>query len=255
MYIRKAYRPYACHVPAQRHLLLPIVLVLASVSGCGAQAPYATTVGVLHPRQRIIVRIASGTVNAYAPVLGQPRDQFTVEAFAANSPAPAAPRIRPVQDGTEIDAPAVSSLLVRVPHDVNLTVVSRGGDVNVTDISGSVNVTATSGAVTLMLPDYGSARILEHGDISAIIGASSWPGMLSFTTPRGNVYVSVNENARFTARLSTRDGIIYTDFNLRGTSHGLAERIVAAVHGGAAYGIIAHTDKGAIRLLKLAPQY
>lgn len=236
-------------------LLLSLAAIAPALVSCGAQTPYATTIGVLHPGEQLVIHIASGTVNAYAPAIGDPKDRFTVEAFARTEPAPAAPQIRLVRNGIEVDAPALRSLLVRVPDRANLAVISDGGDVNVTDISGSATVTTASGEVTLMLPDYGRARVVRHGDISAIIGAASWPGTLRFSTPNGNVSVSVNENDRFDASLLTRHGTIFTDFDLRGSARGARERIAAPVNGGAPYGVAVTTGRGAIRLLRLAPQY
>jgi hypothetical protein len=239
----------------RRLLLLSLLAASPALVSCASQTPYATSIGVLHPGQRLVVRIARGIVNAYAPAIGDPRDRFTIEAFASGTTAPPAPQIRLIPRGIEVDAPVLQSLLVRVPDDVALTVVSGGGDVNVTDIGGSARVTTTSGEVTMMLPDYGAAQVLRHGDISVKIGASSWPGTLHFSTPRGSIDLSVNENDRFHALLTTLDGTIFTDFNLRGGAKGTEERIASLVNGGSPYGIAARTGKGPIRLLRLAPQY
>jgi hypothetical protein len=238
-------------------LVLPLALVLVSLSSCGpAQTPYATSVGVLQPGQRMVVRIDRGTVNAYAPAVGQPRDRFTIEAFA-QSPGSAsiAPSIRPIRGGIEVRAATLQSLLVRVPQGVDVVIVSGGGDVNVTDISGTARATTTAGNITMMLPAYGSASITRRGTIQLIVGAATWPGTISATTPTGDVNLSVNENDRFRANLTTNDGTIFTDFNLRGTSTGKRERIVGLANGGSGSSLVASTGKGAIRLLRLAPQY
>jgi hypothetical protein len=236
-------------------LLLPFAVIAMLTASCGGLTPYATSVGALRPGDRMIVRIARGTVNAYAPAVGDPKNRFTVEAFAGPSQMPAAPQIKAITRGIEIDAPAVRSLLVRVPDNVDLTVYSAGGDVNVTDISGTAVATTAAGRIAFMLPAYGQARVLRNGSISAIIGAAAWPGTLAFSTPKGDVSISVNENDRFRVDLATDDGTIFTDFNLRGTAHGRAERIVGAVGGGSGDAVVVRTGKGAIRLLRLAPQY
>lgn len=203
----------------------------------------------------MVIRIAHGTVNAYAPAVGQPRDRFTIEAFAQSPSAGMAPSIRPMRGGIEVQAPALQSLLVRVPQGVNLTVISGGGDVNVTDISGTAQATTTTGNVTMMLPSYGSARVTKRGTIQLIVGASSWPGTIAAVTSSGDIDLSVNENDRFRADLATADGTIFTDFNLRGTSQQRSEHIDGPANGGAARLVLARTNKGAIRLLRLAPQY
>lgn len=201
------------------------------------------------------VRILRGTVNAYAPLVGQRNDVYTVQAFALPSSTPPAPRIRSVSGGIEIDAPALRSLLVRVPQGVDLTVVSSSGDVNVTDISGNADVSLASGTAQLMLPGYGEASIAKSGALNVTIGSDRWPGTLRFTNDDGDVDLSVNENAKFHVRLFTGNGTIFTDFDLRGSSSGKSETIDGAVNGDATRGVYVETKAGAIRLLRLAPQY
>ncbi len=235
-------------------LLLPLLLCEALLAGCASQSAYATSVGALQPHERMIVRIAGGTVNAYAPRIGAPSDRFTVEAFAQGSSMPAAPKIRSIPHGIEVDAPALGSLLVRVPEGVELVVVSAGGDVNVTDITGRARVSLVSGTATMMLPGYGEASVARTGTIDVKIGAQSWPGTLRFFNARGDVDLSIEETAAFHVRLHTDDGTIFTDFNLRGTSRGRSETIDGSVNGGARSSIDVECRRGAIRLLRLAPQ-
>ncbi len=235
-------------------VLLPL-LALTGVTACSGSAPYSTTVGILHPHETITVRIQRGTLNAYAPALGEPSDRFTISAYAASDAAPPpAPKIKPLKGGIEVDAPALRSLLVRVPQGVNLRVISGGGDVNVTDIDANADVEGTNGNVTLMLPGYAQASLRGGGAISVTMGATDWPGTLRFSNPNGDIDLSINENARFHAYLGTADGTIFTDFDLRGTSRGRSETIDAPVNGGAARGVEVRSDKGTIRLLRLAPQ-
>ncbi|MHB8433777.1 MAG: DUF4097 family beta strand repeat-containing protein [Candidatus Tyrphobacter sp.] len=235
-------------------LLLPLALFATLAAGCASQRAYATSLGSLKPHERMIVRIARGTVSAYAPRIGEPSDRFTVEAFARGSSMPAAPEIRPIANGIEVLAPALGSLIVRVPKGVDLEVVSGGGDVNVTDISGSARVSLVSGTATMMLPAYGEASVARAGSVDVKIGAQSWPGMLRFVNAGGDIDLSIEENAAFRVHLHTDDGTIFTDFNLRGTSSGRSETIDGSVNGGAASGIDVECRRGAIRLLRLAPQ-
>lgn len=232
---------------------LALLLLLAACSA--GPPPYATSIGVLRPHERMTVRIARGIVSAYAPLVGQRNDVYTVEAYAEPSSTPPAPRIRPVRGGIEIDAPALRSLLVRVPRGVDLSVLSGGGDVNVTDISGNAYASTAAGNITMMLPGSGSALVTGKGNISVAIGAISWARPLMFLGMSGDVDVSINENARFDAFLATKDGTIFTDFDLHGTSKGSSERIVAPVNGGGRDRAYIETRRGAIRLLRLAPQY
>ncbi len=235
-------------------LLLPLGFCAAIATGCASQSAYSTSVGTLRPHERMLVRIAQGTVNAYAPRIGEPSDGFTVQAFARGSSIPAAPNIRPIGHGIEIDAPALASLLVRVPQGVELEVVSGGGDVNVTDIAGRARVSLVSGTATMMLPGYGEASVARAGTVDVKIGAQKWPGTLHFFNARGDVDLSIEENAAFHVHLHTDDGTIFTDFDLRGTSSGRSETIDGSVNGGGASGVDVECRRGAIRLLRLAPQ-
>jgi DUF4097 and DUF4098 domain-containing protein YvlB len=48
--------------------------------------------------------------------------------------------------------------------------------------------------------------------------------------------------------------MLFTDFDLRGTSSGRAETIDGSVNGGTAQRIDVETSSGAIRLLRMQPQ-
>ena len=235
---------------------IAVVLTAFMLAACGGgPAPYATTVGVLHPGERIMVRIARGTVNAYAPLIGQRKDIFTVQAFAKRGGAAPPLLVHKRKDGIEIDAPPLQSLLVRVPRGVTLRVISGGGDVNATDISGNANVTLAHGNADLMLPDYGQARDDGSGTLKILIGSSDWPGTLRFYDAKGTINLSINENASFHVRMHTGNGTIFTDFPLRGHAHGTSETIVGVVNGGAKRAVDIEVGVGTIRLLSLAPQY
>jgi hypothetical protein len=236
----------------KRSLLLLLMLLLA---GCAAARPYAQTVGVLQPGDRITVRIAAGTVDAYAPLIGQPKNTYTIAAFANAQAFPAPPAVHPVAGGIEVDAPALRSLLVRVPRGVNLTVISQSGDVNVTDISGDVRVFMQTGNADLMLPGYGQCTIAKKGTMKVLVGSGNWRGTLHFYNADGPVNVSIDENARFRVLLHTGDGTIFTDFPLHGTSQGTSETIRGVVNGGGSRGADVIAGRGVVRLLSLAPQY
>lgn len=237
----------------KRVALLLLLVVLGACSE--GPPPYATSVGVLHPHEELIVHIVRGVVNAYEPLIGQRNDIFTIQAYAEPNSAPAAPRIRTIAGGIEVDAPALRSLLVRVPKSVRLVVVSQSGDVNVTDISGSATVTLTDGNADLMLPSYGQVSDEGSGTVKVLVGSGDWPGTLRFSDARGDLNLSINENAKFHVHLHTGNGTIFTDFPLRGVSRGTSETVDGNVNGGAARGVDVEVGSGTIRLLSLAPQY
>ncbi len=199
--------------------------------------------------------VSQGTVNAYQPASGEPRDRFTIAATAARGTTPDAPRIRPRPGGILVIAPlALASLLVRVPDGVSLVVNSRHGDVNVTDVGGPVSVAAAQGDLRIFLQhSYAQARV-GRGNISIAMGATGWPGTLKISTGHGDVEISVEDKAAFSVHLYTANGTLFTDFDLRGTSQGAAETIDGSVNGGGAQRIDVATSSGSIRLLRLHAQ-
>jgi hypothetical protein len=231
-------------------LLLPVLL-----AACSTPAPYVTTVGALRPGTTLAVRIGSGVVNAYQPAQNQARDLFTIAATAAaTGTPPPAPRLHPAPLGVVVRAPyAYQALLVRVPDGVNLAIDSQRGNVNVTDITGNVRVAARRGNVDVKVPGYAQASVGE-GNISVMMGATQWPGTLHFVADRGDVEVWIEARAAFGVRLHTDNGVLFTDFGLRGTANGSAETIDGVVNGSAAQRIDVETHDGAIRLLRLTPQ-
>jgi hypothetical protein len=230
--------------------------LLVAVVACEAQPfPYATTVGVLRPGSTMTVHVRDAVINAFKPEQGDPSDRFTIvpSALAKSSPPPA-PRIRPSGAGIVVDAPErLANLLVRVPSGVNLVVQSVRGNVNVTDISGNVDVSASQGDVKVMVSSYAQANT-RSGEIEVTMGATHWPGTLHFSAQSGDVTVYVPETAKFHARLHTDDGTLFTDFDLRGTSHGNNETIDAPVNGGSGFGVDLESKRGTVRLLRLTPQ-
>jgi hypothetical protein len=232
-------------------LLLPLLLVACS----GSPPPYVTTVGVLRPGATLTVHAGTAVVNAYQPLTGGPRDLYTISATALPKQAPpAAPRRHAVNSGIDVSAPgSFQSLLVRVPDGVNLVVQSERGNVNVTDITGSALIVARRGDVNVKVPGYAQVAAGD-GNVSVMMGATQWPGTLHFSSVRGDVEVWIGARAAFTVHLHTGNGVLFTDFGLRGTSEGAAETIDGSVNGGSNQRIDIETSAGAIRLLRLQPQ-
>lgn len=228
---------------------------MLALAACSTPQPYATTVGALKPGATLAVRAAQATVNAYQPVTGQRRNLFTISATApANGTPPPTPTLRVAPLGVIVNAPQpLASLLVRVPDGVNLVVDCRHGDVNVTDITGNARILTREGNVKVMLPGYAQAAV-RHGNISVTMGATQWPGLLRFSSERGDVEVRINAKAAFHVHLHTANGALFTDFGLRGNSQGSSETIDGDVNGGGEQGVDVETNAGAIRLLRLTPQ-
>jgi hypothetical protein len=244
----------ATRMRANAHLAL--LLLLPVIAGCsGSPPPYVTRVGLLAPGTSMTVRVESATVNAYQPVAGKSRELYTIAATALpRSTPPPVPQLTMGRRAVTVTAPgALGSLLVRVPDGVDLTVESNHGNVNVTDISGNVRVVAQRGNVDIKVPGYAQAAVGD-GSLSVRMGASQWPGTLYFSTQRGDIEVWAIAKAAFSVHLHTGNGVLFTDFGLRGTSNGSAETIDGSVNAGSAQRIDVETQAGSIRLLRLEPQ-
>ena len=239
---------------AAKSLLL--LLLPPALPACGAaSSPYVTIVGVLKPGSTLAVQLESGTFNAYQPVAGQHRDLFTISATALpKMTPPPAPQLHPAPLGLVVRTKGtLSSLLVRVPDRVDLVVESARGDVNVTDITGNVRAVARRGNVDIKVPGYAQAAV-GSGNLSVMMGATSWPGTLAFSTRHGDVELWIVARAAFDVHLHTDSGTLFTDFGLRGVSNGASETIDGSVNGGSSQRIDVEVASGSIRLLRLQPQ-
>jgi hypothetical protein len=231
------------------------VVVAVALVACGSSSPYLTRIGILKPGGILTIQLDAGTLNAYQPARGQPRDMFTISSTAIpKQTPPPPPRVHASPTGLVVTANGnLASLLVRVPDGVDLVVESKQGDVNVTDISGTARVVAQNGNVALKVPRYAQATV-GNGNLSVMMGATTWPGTLGFSTRRGDIQVWIVAKAAFGVHMHTDDGTLFTDFGLRGVSNGTAETIDGDVNGGATQRVNVETAKGSIQLLRLQPQ-
>ncbi len=210
---------------------------------------------MLQPTSRMTIVATNAAINVYKPVNGEPSSGFTIEAFAPKGTAiPPAPTIRRAGNGILIEAhDPLDQLLVRVPDRVDLTVDSKTGSVNVTDVTGNVDVSATKGDVHVMVPGYAQASTVD-GHVSVTFGATQWPGTLKFSSGNGDVEVYIAETAKFHVRMHTDDGTLFTDFGLKGSARGTSETIEGNINGGSSQNVDIESKRGTVRLLRLAPQ-
>lgn len=209
--------------------------------------------GVMPPGGTIVVRNIQGDINAYAPERGQPKDTYTVDAYAASASPPPAQISR---TGLLVNARSVVPgvrYLVRGPRGGAMTLDTQRGSIMVADFEGVVNARVGRGDIKMLIPEYGSASI-GTGNISVIFASTDWPGTLHFTAENGNVELYVNENAKAHVHLHTDDGTVYSDFPLKGTSKGNAETIDSVINGGASRSIDVEVKTGSVRLMQLKPQ-
>ena len=234
--------------------LVLLLLVLPALVSCGSHTPYITTTGTLPPNAIMTVEAVHAEINAYKPAQGEPADQFTVSATALGPNLPPPPTIRHAGNGIVVNAGApLRNLLVRVPKNVNLNVDSQRGDVDITEISGNADVHAGVGSIDIMIAGYAQASV-KSGEVAVTMGSTSWPGVLEFRNGNGDIEVWVTETAKFRVHLHTDDGMLFTDFPLRGSSSGTSETINGVVNGGAARAIDIRVKRGDIRLLSLHPE-
>jgi hypothetical protein len=200
-----------------------LVALAPFFAACSTPAPYVTTVGILKPGATLAVGVDSAVVNVYRPEARQRRDLFTISAFALPKTAQPPPPHLHVE-----------------PH-------------RLTDVTGNVQVIARNGNVDVKVPGYARAAV-GSGNLSVMMGATAWPGTLHFSTQRGDVEIWISAKAAFDVHLHTDDGVLFTDFGLRGASSSSAETIDGSVNGGSAQRLDVEASAGSIRLLRLQPQ-
>ncbi len=232
-------------------VLFPLLLS-ASLAGCGASSATLTRSGLFAPGGTISVRNLRGDIDAYAPARGAPQSAYLVSAYEPANARTATITVRPLLISAQAHGPGVR-FLVRGPAGTALDLSTRQGDISVADFDGIVNAHTGSGNIKMLIPQYGNASI-GSGDMSIIFASTDWPGVLHFTARRGDVEIYVNENAKARVHLHTNDGTVFSDFNLRGASHGVSETIDGAINGGGPREVDVEVVTGSIRLMQLKPQ-
>lgn len=230
-----------------------LLLLCFAFAACAGPAPVVRQTGAMPPGGTIVVDNIQGDINAYAPERAQPKDEYTVEAYAASaSPAPALISKTGLLVNARSLVPGVR-YLVRGPKGGAMTLDTQRGSIMVADFDGVVNAHVGRGDIKMLIPEYASASI-GTGNISIIFASTDWPGTLHFTAENGNVELYVNENAKAHVHMHTANGTVYSDFPLRGTSQGNAETIDSVINGGAPRSIDIEVKTGSIRLMQLKPQ-
>lgn len=208
--------------------------------------------GTLPPGGTIVVNTAAGDINAYAPERGAPRDRYTIEAYAPSGVQPGSIDKRGLLITAVSKTPGVR-YLVRGPKGGAMDLTTRRGSIMVADFEGVVNAHDDRGNVKMLIPEYGNASV-GTGNVSVIFASTDWPGTLHFSAERGNVELYVNENAKAHVRLHTDNGNVFSDFPIKGSSHGESETIVSEINGGGPRSIDVEVKTGSIRLMQLKPQ-
>ena len=205
----------------------------------------------------MVVALAAGDVDAYAPAAGEAPTKYTVEADVA----PAMLKVRARANALVVCAPGCApaesqrpvNVLIRVPHGVRAVLSSRTGTVTATDVNGPVEAETVDGDIRIQVPSYADAHAVR-GNVSVTFGDAEWPGTLHIRADRGDATVYVPATANGRLDLHTEAGTIFTDFNLRGTSQGSSETIVGPIGAGGNRTVEVRVGYGNIRVLRLTPQ-
>ena len=239
--------------------LLPLLLAFV-LSACGTDTYTIAAHGKLDGGTISLTNV-TGKIEAFPPASGEPKDEYTVSAASkralmqtkmsldANSKTLA---LCPIACPPPPDAPSVS-YLVRIPQGVHAEFTLATGDIDVSDVNAPVDARATNGDIKIQIPSYANAST-RTGNVSVTFGDANWPGTLHFSTQRGDVVLYVPALAHARVDLHTDHGTIFTDFDLRGTSLGTAEKIVGDIGGGGNRTLEVRVGSGNIRVLKLVPQ-
>ncbi|MEO6913074.1 MAG: hypothetical protein ABI182_03510 [Candidatus Baltobacteraceae bacterium] len=198
----------------------------------------------------IAVVAQAGNIDAYPPAVGEPKNQWTVQAQVMRG-AP-----RPPIDATagRVRVTGHADYLLRVPKQVSLDARTTRGAINISDIDGAVSAENDDGTIHIQVPGYATARTLR-GNISVTFSDLNWPGTLHFSSQNGDIEVWVPAIVNTHVHLHTDRGTIFSDFGIRGSARGMAETIDAQIGNPTQrHGIDIEIRNGSIRLLRLVPQ-
>ncbi len=136
---------------------------------------------------------------------------------------------------------------IQVPRNFSInTKLMQAQEIAVSDVSGDLEIGVVSGAVTLT--DISGAAVVStvNGNIKAVFDNVPADKPMSFKTLTGDIDLSFPSGSRFTTRLRSEFGDMFTDFDMDvrkdaaprrdDTSQGLrisvSETVVADVNGG-----------------------
>jgi len=230
-----------------------LLLLTLALTACGKPTPAFHSDGTMPAGGALVLRNAVGSIEAYAPEIGQPASTYAVDFFGAANEAPKVTKSGAVVTIVPTGFTATNRYLLRAPKNTTLTVSTQNGSINVEDVDAVVNAESGTGAINVMCYQYANAHA-HNGNVQATFASTDWTGTLHFGSDRGDVTLYVNATAKAHIRMHTAHGTIFTDFPLRGSSSGLSETIDGTLNGGASRAIDVEVGEGVIRLLQLKPQ-
>ncbi len=112
-----------------------------------------------------------------------------------------------------------ADLKIMVPRNFSLHLSTvNNGDIVVNDVSGEMEISNVNGDVIMKDITGSVVANTVNGDLKVNFEKITPDVPMSFTTLNGDVDVSLPSNAKFTARMKTDQGDIYTDFDMNLTS-------------------------------------
>lgn len=105
-------------------------------------------------------------------------------------------------------------MTVLVPRNFSIKLNTVQGDVNVFGVEGELEVSAVNGDIEL--GDISGTVLVNsvNGDISIDFNAVTPGSPMSFTGVNGDMEVAFPANAKFTAKMKTEWGDVYTNFDM-----------------------------------------
>ncbi len=234
-----------------------MVFAFIVLGGCTHHTRVVHFTGRLLPGKLLRIANGNGDVAAYPPAMGQPGDQYTVEATLADAASEPGPlRVAKEPSGLSIEnrSNVRVKLLVRVPKGDNLVVRTKNGSLNISDLDGHADAQSQNGNIHIQMGGYANASTV-NGNISATLGSTTWPGSLHFQTRNGDVEVYVPAVVNAHVKATSLHGTVFTDFSIPAHSDrtGLIESAEGNIGSGGS-GLVILTHNGNVHLMKLVPQ-
>ncbi len=116
----------------------------------------------------------------------------------------------------KVEVPNKKTILrVSVPQNFSLNLGTvNNGDINVNNVSGEMEISNVNGNIFMNNVSGAVVANTVNGNLKVGFEQMTQDAPMSFTTLNGNVDVTLPPTAKASARISTLNGEIYTDFEL-----------------------------------------
>ena len=136
-----------------------------------------------------------------------------------------------------------------VPMQMNLSLKSTNGGINVRGVEGKMDITTTNGGVKLANVNGDIRGRTTNGGVDVELEGPTWQGEgLDLQTSNGGVRLSIPEHYSARLEASTVNGGFNSDFPV--TAQGRRPREIEATLGGGGAPIRVRTSNGGVRITK-----